>query len=72
MTANQQRFVKALAVFLVENQASKSVALEVERMRPRQGTIMAEWAALRATTPLMGYPTVEQAETELAEFLQLT
>lgn len=72
MNARQQRFVTQLARFLVENQAGKSIRLELERMRPGAiVTLAKEWAELRATTPLLGYPTVEQAETELADFLGL-
>jgi hypothetical protein len=64
-------FVKALAEFLVGNQAGKGIALEVEH-RTGGGIIKwaQEWAKLRNATPLFGYLTVEEAEKELTEFLR--
>ncbi len=59
-------FVRALAVLLVGDQAMQSMKLEM-------GDVGAQkWAALRGTTPLMGYPTVEEAEKQLAEWLGIT
>lgn len=65
MNRNQE-FIKALAVLLVKNQVSKGIALAA----PSGGIPWArEWAALRQQTRLQGYPTVEEAEKELAEQL---
>jgi len=59
------RFVKELAKFLVEDQASKSILLEIGNLAAKG------WAALRGTTPLMGYPTVQEAERQLADWLDI-
>jgi hypothetical protein len=59
----KQRFIKALAEFLVEDQAHKSILLEIGAKEGKQ------WAKLRGETPLFGYPTVEEAEEQLTEFL---
>ena len=56
-------FIKALARYLVEKQAMKSIELQMEKESAK------EWAALRSATPLFGYPTVEEAEAQLTEFL---
>lgn len=65
----KQRFVKALAVLLVENQAGKSIALSMP-----SGIIpwAREWAALRQQTNLQGYPSLEEAEADLAEQLGIS
>lgn len=64
MPNNQQRaFVSELAHFLVGNQAELSLLLSLGDKRAR------EWARLRATTPLFGNLSVEEAEKELLEFL---
>lgn len=68
----KELFVRVLAKFLVDNQAGKSIAMELEaRHPPVHGIVWAqEWAALRNATPLFGYPTVEEAEKALTEFLK--
>lgn len=59
----KQRFYKALAKYLVGDQASQSIGLE-------RGWPEAQiWAEVRNATPLHGYPTVEEAEKILAEWL---
>lgn len=70
----KRRFVKALAQFLVGLQAGKSIALELEQKRIDAGIPpivpwAGEWAALRQATPLFGYPTMDEAEEALSEFL---
>jgi hypothetical protein len=60
-----QRFVRALAEYLVSDQARKSIELEMGLP-----AAMA-WAKLRNATPLFGYPTVEEAEKQLAEWLRI-
>jgi hypothetical protein len=59
----KKRFIRQLAIFLVEDQVKKSIGLEMGKESAKQ------WAALRSTTPLHGYPTVEEAEEALSEFL---
>ena len=56
-------FVHALAAFLAGGQAMKSIELQMGKESAKQ------WAALRATTPLFGYPTIEEAEQTLREWL---
>ena len=66
-------FIKALAGFLAGNQAGKSIELEMESRSPRLAPMTSwaqEWAKLRDMTPLFGYPTVEEAERSLMEFLR--
>lgn len=59
----KKQFIHELAVFLVGNQARKSIELEMGKESAK------EWARLRNATPLFGYPTVEEAEAQLSEFL---
>lgn len=59
----KNRFIKRLAEYLVKDQAKKSIQLEMGSPAAK------EWAALRRETPLFGYPTVEEAERTLTEFL---
>ncbi len=56
-------FIKELAVFLVGDQAMKSIELEMGKIHAKQ------WSNLRSITPLFGYPTIEEAEETLMEFL---
>lgn len=60
---DKQAFVAALAEFLVERQSVKSVQLECGSPTAK------EWAALRATTPIQGYPTKAEAVKQLSEWL---
>lgn len=63
---SKRRFVHQLAVFLAGDQVRMSIELEM-------GTPLAEaWVALRRETPLSGYPTLEQAEEQLADFLRVS
>jgi len=67
---NKRRFIRQLAEFLAGNQAGKSIAMEVEaRMKPVINWAN-QWAALRSTTPLFGYPTVDETEKILSVFLR--
>lgn len=69
----KHRFIAQLARFMCENEAGKSIALELEQKRPQLIAAMPklahEWAALRCTTPIIGYTSVEEAEQILTEFL---
>lgn len=62
-------FIRSLAEFLVGNQAGKSIALEIEAKTCPIITWAQEWAKLRGTTTLFGYPSVDEAEKQLKEFL---
>lgn len=56
-------FIKALAKFLVEDQAYQSIRLGTGNADAKK------WAELRNATPLFGYPTLEEAEEILIKFL---
>lgn len=56
-------FIRALAEYLVGDQTRLSIELEMGKPHAR------EWATLRSKTPLIGYPTVDEAEQVLADFL---
>ena len=63
-------FVHQLALFLVENQTAKGISLAMER--PTMPVLWAyEWSKLRNSSPIFGYPTVEEAEKQLKEFLRI-
>lgn len=57
------RFIQALAEYLVADQAKKSIELQLGKESAKQ------WSNLRSTTPLFGYPTVEEAVETLTDFL---
>ena len=67
MNAKQQKFVKALAKFLVSDEGSKSLALYLGKPCEKA------WMELRNATPLCGYYEGEEglldAEEELSIFL---
>lgn len=66
--ASKEEFIKQLAIYLVGDQAHMSILLS---MPPGMAQAEAKkWAELRGKTPLFGYPTVEEAEAELTEFLK--
>ena len=56
-------FIRKLAEYLVDDQAKKSILLG---MGDKNAAL---WAAIRDTIPLHGYPTVDEAEAVLTEFL---
>lgn len=65
-------FIRQLADFLAGNQAAKGIALQMDMMRPagdRRPLLAKEWAELRGKSPLMGYPTVDEAVEQLTRFL---
>jgi len=67
------RFIRILAEFLAGNQAGKSIELEMEVRNPRPSPMTSwaqEWGKLRGASSLCGYPTVEEAERSLTEFLK--
>ena len=57
-------FIRELAEFLTCNQSTMSVRLEMSRPDA------IAWAKLRSHTPLYGYPTADEAEKALTEFLR--
>jgi len=57
-------FILVLADYLVGDQAHKSILLEMGKPEA------VAWAKLRGTTPLFGYPTMEEAVNTLTEFLR--
>jgi len=69
----KKAFIKELAKFLVDNQAGKSINLELFDRRPLMPGIPnwpKEWAELRNAVPgLFGYPTIRETELILKEFL---
>ncbi len=69
----KQRFIRQLAEFLVKDQEKKSIQLQVEAARNLSDfrpCFAQEWAALRTTTPIFGYQTVDEAVEQLTEFLK--
>ena len=63
MNKQKEQFIRALAEFLAGNQAEKSIHLQMGKKHAK------EWANLRHNTPLFGYPTIDEAEKTLTEFL---
>ncbi len=63
MTA-KETFIKELVRYLVKNQATKSIGVELGN------PAFCEWVTLRELTPLRGYPTVEEATIIITEFLR--
>ncbi len=59
----KKKFIKKLAEYLVKDQAKKSIQLEMGSQDAKL------WAELRSLTPIVGYPTVEEAEYVLTWFL---
>lgn len=69
---DKHRFIKQLAQFMCENEAGKSIAIELEQKVPPLPGMpkwAQDWAALRQTTPIHGYKSVAEAEEILTEFL---
>jgi hypothetical protein len=68
MNERQLRFIKALAEFLVSNEAEMSVRLQMGKNDAEK------WSKLRSSTPLFGYYSgadgLDRAERDLINFLQ--
>ena len=68
----KKRLIEELAHFLVDNQAGKSIALQMEGSRgdgdPRPA-LAKEWAKLRSASTLHGYPEYEEAVETLTDLL---
>jgi hypothetical protein len=68
----KQDFIKQLAHFLVDNQAGKSIFLQMESMREDNNLmpkLATEWANLRTASMLRGYPNFDEAVESLTEML---
>ena len=63
MDGRKKAFIRALAEFLVKGQVKKRMEVWVGKSSAK------EWAALRDATPLNGYPTTDEAEKILTEWL---
>lgn len=61
--SKRDKFIRLLAEYLVEDQARKSIQLQM--LKPEA----VRWAAMRGLSPLFGYQTVDDAERLLKEFL---
>jgi hypothetical protein len=65
MNERKKEFIRALAEFLVGNEARKSIELQMGKESAK------EWSKLRSATPLFGYyPNIEKAVKELEKFLE--
>jgi len=60
---NKRDFIYQLAKFLVEDQATMSIKLQMGNEDARK------WSILRSYTPLQGYLSVDEAETVLTKWL---
>ncbi len=63
MNDKQQRFIQLLAKYLVGDQARMSIKLSMS------DPAAVAWAELRSATPITGWPTIEEAEKTLTEWL---
>lgn len=63
LAKRKARFIHEIAEFLTKDQAKWSIKLELD------DAVAKRWATLRAASPLMGYPTLEEAEELLTRFL---
>lgn len=64
MSEQKAKFVRALAEYLCEGQAKKSIELEMGKESAK------EWSKLRSTCPTFGWCSVDEAEKILAKFLE--
>jgi hypothetical protein len=64
--AKKKLFVKALAQLLADDE----VVGVIPALSCDFGPLKRAWAILRSTTPLHGFPSVEEAEKILTEFLE--
>ena len=69
-TDRQLLFIRALAAYLANNQAGKSIALQTESRVKPVVTWAHEWRDVLTASPLWGYPTLQEAERQLIDFLR--
>jgi hypothetical protein len=62
--AMKEAFIRRLAHYLVVNQATRSIQLQLGRPEAM------EWSEIRNLTPLFGYPTIDEAMKTLTAFLK--
>ena len=68
MTERQREFVRALADYLAgPGVVEKSILLG--KPQHYYHALAREWADIRSTMPLFGYPPVEEAEAVITKFL---
>lgn len=60
---DKQAFIRQLAEFLVGDQVKQGIDLQFGKPSAKA------WAQLRSTTPLRGYPTVDEATKDLENWL---
>ncbi len=68
----KQILIEALAHFLVDDQAAKSIALQMDHQRPTNDPrpkLAVEWAKLRSASMLSGYPDLPEAIRTLEALL---
>lgn len=75
MTKSEKKkeFIEALAHFLADNQAAKSIMLQIEGNAPvsdPRPKLAHEWASLRGKFPVSGWITYEETLKSLTEFLK--
>jgi len=68
-TETKTRFIRALAEYLAGRQVEKSVRIQMSTKFRNDDVDAQEWARLRNLSPLRGYPTVDEAEKALTEWL---
>ena len=69
----KKRLIEQLAHFLVDDQAAKSIVLQMDCQRPHDDQRPAmgkEWAALRGAATITSYATYEEAVHQLTELLE--
>lgn len=64
MKRRKQEFIRQLAIYLVEDQAIKSIELQMGKPSA------VKWSKLRNSTNIFGYPDVEEAVETLTKFLE--
>jgi len=62
--SRKAQFIRVLAEYLARDPAKQSILLQMGDPHAHQ------WAKLRGPTPLSGYPTIDEAEETLREFLK--
>lgn len=66
----KEHFIQTLAIYLQNNQAGKSIALQMERERKPVLPWAQEWAEVRSASGLRGYPDLQETVTHLRELLR--
>lgn len=64
--SRRDEFIKAVAVMITRNLATKSILLEMENQEAL------DWAAVFSAAGCNGYPTADEAEKSIRRTLELT